>query len=50
MSGHSRYSVLTWNVDSVTRTVSVIVPEQDSLRDQLDFNVSFLTKNSAIFE
>lgn len=50
MSGHSRYSVLTWNADSVTRTVSVIVPEQDSLRDQLDFNVSFLTKNSAVFE
>lgn len=39
MSGHSRYSLLLWDEISLSRTVSVVNPENDPLSDKLDFTI-----------
>lgn len=41
MSGHSRYSLLTWDENSLSRTVSVINPENDPLSEKLNFSIRF---------
>ena len=41
MSGHSRYSLLSWDEKSLSRSVSVINPENDPLGEKLDFTIRF---------